>query len=182
VQVLYLDCPVPVVEENLKKRGQGEEKTLTTEFLETMEEVHKLQYLKEIEQHAELLVYNWSEKGDPEVVVEDIERVDLDCYYQNDPKMKDWRFMTPDDANSARYEATTMKIRLLCRPLYAINEITDVPSILVNPDHKLIWDRVWKSAPGMEYQYGFNEKMGDKNILTKSRLLPDIAGKSLIGA
>lgn len=41
--------------------------------------------------HAELLIYDWSEMGDVEVVVEDIERLNLDDYDRYDPKMEDWR-------------------------------------------------------------------------------------------
>lgn len=40
-----------------------------------MEQVYKQQYLKDISQHAELLVYDWSEPGETEVIVEDIERI-----------------------------------------------------------------------------------------------------------
>lgn len=35
-------------------------------------------------------MYDWTEGGDPEVVVEDIERIDFSNYDSHDPKMKDW--------------------------------------------------------------------------------------------
>ena len=91
--VVYLDSPADVVTENLKSRGQGEEKTLTPQFLETMEEAYKLKFLRDIETHAELLVYDWSQKGDSEVVVEDIERLDFERYDEDihNTKMEDWR-------------------------------------------------------------------------------------------
>jgi len=37
-------------------------------------------------------VYDWSEGGDVEVVVEDIERIDFDKYGRYDKKLEDWRF------------------------------------------------------------------------------------------
>lgn len=40
-----------------------------------MEEVYKNNYLKDISTHAELLVYDWSNGGEIELVVEDIERI-----------------------------------------------------------------------------------------------------------
>ena len=43
-------------------------------------------------EHAELLVYDWSEEGEAEVVVEDICRLDLDKYTRYDKKMSDWLF------------------------------------------------------------------------------------------
>lgn len=35
-------------------------------------------------------MYDWSEEGDVEVVVEDIERIDFSNYDYQDLKMKDW--------------------------------------------------------------------------------------------
>jgi NADH dehydrogenase (ubiquinone) 1 alpha subcomplex subunit 10 len=177
--VIYLDTPVSKIQENLKKRGQGEEKTLTKEFLETMEDAHKLQYLKDIEEHSELLIYDWSEGGDPEVVVEDIERIDLDCYYQNDPKMKDWRFPLEYDACVARWEHTRHKNRMMNRFLI---DLYDVPSLLVKSDEILAFTRVWDSAPGMKYNFGFNSDMGDKNVLFKTKAPPELSGKTTISA
>lgn len=41
---------------------------------------------------SEVLVYDWSEGGDPEIIVEDLERLDLDNYDENDPKIQDWSY------------------------------------------------------------------------------------------
>lgn len=40
-----------------------------------MEESYKVDLLKNLEPHAELLVYDWSNGGDIELVVEDIEKI-----------------------------------------------------------------------------------------------------------
>ncbi len=103
--VIYLDSPVEVVTENLKKRGQGEDKTITPLFLETMEESYKLKFLRDIEEHSELLIYDWSEKGDVEVVVEDIERMDFDQYMEDihNPKMENWRLKKDWDYSERRW-------------------------------------------------------------------------------
>jgi len=39
---------------------------------------------------SEVLVYDWSEGGDAEIIVEDLERLDIDNYDENDPKIQDW--------------------------------------------------------------------------------------------
>ena len=62
-----------------------------------MEKTYKQNYLKEISKHAELLIYDWSEGGEVEIVVEDIERIDFDSYDVQDPKMKDWRHHSEED-------------------------------------------------------------------------------------
>lgn len=54
--------------------------------------------------HSELLVYDWSEEGDVEIVIEDMEEIDFTKYEDDDPKMGDWRFELEDDYAVARYK------------------------------------------------------------------------------
>lgn len=42
-----------------------------------MEDVYKNDFLKDIGTHAELLVYDWSNGGEIELVVEDIEKIGM---------------------------------------------------------------------------------------------------------
>jgi NADH dehydrogenase (ubiquinone) 1 alpha subcomplex subunit 10 len=102
--VIYLDTPAATVEDNLKRRGQGEEKVFTREVLEKMEDHYKQNYLKTISEHAELLIYDWTIPGESEVVVEDIERVDFDRFDKHDPKMNDWRLKEDWDWCEKRWE------------------------------------------------------------------------------
>uniref|UniRef100_A0A1B0CQN1 NADH dehydrogenase [ubiquinone] 1 alpha subcomplex subunit 10, mitochondrial n=1 Tax=Lutzomyia longipalpis TaxID=7200 RepID=A0A1B0CQN1_LUTLO len=93
--VVYLDVSVEQVKKNLKKRAlphEANSPALTDQYLRDIESFYKQLYLKEISTHAELLVYDWNEGGDTEVVVEDIERIDFDRFDKHDPKMKDWRW------------------------------------------------------------------------------------------
>jgi NADH dehydrogenase (ubiquinone) 1 alpha subcomplex subunit 10 len=92
--VIYLDVPVKIVKERIQKRNDANEvkSTVFTEaYLNDIENIYKQQYLKDISTHAELLVYDWSDFGETEVVVEDIERIQFDRFEKHDPKMKDWR-------------------------------------------------------------------------------------------
>jgi len=41
---------------------------------------------------SELFVYDWSEGGDAEVIVEDLERFNFDNYDESDPKITDWYY------------------------------------------------------------------------------------------
>ncbi len=95
--VIYLDVPLEKVKENIKKRNINYEinsPALTDQYLKDIEIEYKHKYLKDITSHAELLVYDWTEAGEPEVVVEDIERIDFDRFGHYDKKMQDWRLMT----------------------------------------------------------------------------------------
>ena len=77
--VIYLDVPVPQVKQNIKKRNNPIEAASpvfkTDKFLNDMERNYKQDFLKEVSEHAELLVYDWSNGGEVELVIEDIERI-----------------------------------------------------------------------------------------------------------
>ena len=46
--------------------------------------------------HSRVLVYDWTEPGDMEIVVEDIEALEFDYLEQWDEQQKDWRFETEE--------------------------------------------------------------------------------------
>lgn len=50
-------------------------KAVCDEYLKNLDFFYKQQYLKEISVSSELLVYDWSNGGETEIVVEDIERI-----------------------------------------------------------------------------------------------------------
>uniref|UniRef100_A0AAG5DME2 NADH dehydrogenase [ubiquinone] 1 alpha subcomplex subunit 10, mitochondrial n=1 Tax=Anopheles atroparvus TaxID=41427 RepID=A0AAG5DME2_ANOAO len=167
--VIYLDVPVDVVKERIKKRANPAEagsKALTDQYLKDIETIYKQQYLKEISTHAELLIYDWSDYGETEVVVEDIERIDFDRFDKDDPKMRDWVQENEEDWTEARcrYMNKPDLMNSLNVPRF------DVPELTVSPDDFKAWYDVWYSAPGMEYRKGYNEECGDTGILTKMKL------------
>lgn len=102
--VVYLDASPATVEENLKRRGKGEEKHINKNFLEILDKNYKEQFLQTISEHAEVLVYDWNTPGDPEIIVEDIETIDFDRFDILDPKMGDWRLKEEWDWNEKRYK------------------------------------------------------------------------------
>jgi NADH dehydrogenase (ubiquinone) 1 alpha subcomplex subunit 10 len=168
--VVYLDVPVSKVKENIKKRGAEHEvksQVFSDNYLNSMETLYKQQHLKEISQHAELLVYDWSNGGETEVVVEDIERIDFDRFDHYDPKMKDWRLPAEWDWCEMRMRFTSEKSDLMN---YFNVPRFDVPELLNDPDEYKAWHDVVYSAPGMGYAYGYNEDAGDTGILTKRKL------------
>lgn len=167
--VIYLDVPVAKVKENIKKRNISHEvnsKALTDQFLNDIEINYKQQFLKEITAHAELLVYDWTEGGETEVVVEDIERIDFDRFGHYDEKMKDWRIMTEWEWCEKRMEYTVDKDDLIhyCNiPRY------DVPELILTAEDSRAIEMLYTEAPGNKYEPGFNADMGDSGIWTKTR-------------
>lgn len=50
-------------------------KALSDQYLNDVDSIYKQKYLKEANVASEILVYDWSNGGETEVVVEDIERI-----------------------------------------------------------------------------------------------------------
>lgn len=103
---------------------------MTKEYLQLIEDNYKNKYLPQISQHAELLVYDWTNYGDMDLVIEDLEKLDFDQYEARGEKMEDWRMYTPQDFDEQRRKFSN------CREvLYANMNIPeyDTPS-LETPD------------------------------------------------
>jgi len=50
-----------------------------------------------------VLVYDWSEGGEAEIVVEDIEKLPMDMLPRYDNQQKDWKLINEETAANARY-------------------------------------------------------------------------------
>ncbi|EFA02878.1 NADH dehydrogenase [ubiquinone] 1 alpha subcomplex subunit 10, mitochondrial [Tribolium castaneum] len=168
--LIYLDVPVNKVQENIKKRALPFEKNtqvLTPQYLSVMEKNYKQKYLKELSKHAELLIYDWSEGGEVEIVVEDIERIDFDNYDIHDPKCKDWRRHTEEDWGALRNKYADHKNDLMN---YFNVPLHHVPEMVIDAEDAKVYHDIMNNAPGEVYQRGFNTDMGDTGVLFKISL------------
>jgi len=91
--VIYLDAPVDFVRENVKKRNVPWEQNspvLTDDFFQAMNDSYQEHYLPEMRKHCEVLQYDVSDL-DYEIVVEDLEKLDLDSPNDEFPnRFIDW--------------------------------------------------------------------------------------------
>lgn len=170
--IIYLDGSAKVVKERIAKRKNDYEvksKVFTDEYLNDMETIYKQHYLKNISQHAELLVYDWSTVGETEVIVEDIERIDFNQFEvdRHNKKMKDWRKPLEWDWCESRIKYCNQKDELM--NYFNVPQF-DVPELVRDADDGKKWRDIWYNAPGMKYALGYNEDMGDTGILTKTKL------------
>lgn len=165
--VIYLDVPVAKVQENLQKRAipyETNSKVFSDAYLNTMETCYKQQFLKQISDHSELLVYDWSNGGDVEVVVEDVERIDFDRYTKHDKKLVDWRLDDEEEWAVARNQYADNKADLMN---YFNVPRFDVPELVTDADdHKHATD-ILNEAPGEKFARGYNASQGDTNLLFK---------------
>lgn len=76
-------------------------KVLTSEYLQDIENMYKLDYLKNITSHSHVLVYDWTKEGNITSIVEDIESLNFD-YEKLEKKMSDWRFESVQELRTKR--------------------------------------------------------------------------------
>ncbi|KAF2367700.1 Deoxynucleoside kinase domain [Trinorchestia longiramus] len=164
--IIYLDIPVDKIIANVKARNKPEEvnsKFFTPEVLTSLEKNYK-NYLRTMGEHAELLMYDWSEEGDAEVVVEDICRINFDKYTKYDQRLSDWIFNDEWDWKAKRIMFSAHPDKML---LWLDVPKLCVPELIASGDEWHKFDIVMEKSPGNKYDYGFNKMMGD-NILFKA--------------
>lgn len=166
--VIYLDVPVSMCLDRIKKRNIDYEvnsSVLTNKYLEDIEDIYKNQFLEKMAKNSELLIYDWSEFGESELVVEDIERMDFDSEEKVKEKFKDWNIVRESEwANKRKTYSHHLRHRLDRQfnvPTY------DVPELWRNPEDVKAWIYLWEHAPGQRYVPGYNTDMGDR-VLFKS--------------
>jgi len=104
--VIYLDAPVDVVQKKCKALGKEYDQDSpvlnNTQYMNDLYNLHKKDYLKGCQPHSHVLVYDWSEPGETEVVVEDIEGLNFDYWGAFDAPQKDWRLYNDEYATKYR--------------------------------------------------------------------------------
>uniref|UniRef100_A0A9N6WNW8 NADH dehydrogenase [ubiquinone] 1 alpha subcomplex subunit 10, mitochondrial n=1 Tax=Alona affinis TaxID=381656 RepID=A0A9N6WNW8_9CRUS len=140
--VIYLDVPVKEVRLRIENRNRPFEKSspaTSPAYLQSIENAYKQKFLKEVSDHAEVLIYDWTEVGDTEILVEDIERLDFDQYTIYDTKMEDWRRVDKWDWNVHRQKFTHGQDLIMHH-----TNIPGIscPEILFDPNDIHVYDRV----------------------------------------
>ncbi|KAF5296952.1 hypothetical protein FQR65_LT10104 [Abscondita terminalis] len=165
--IIYLDLPVDQVLKNIKARGyacETQSNVLSKKYLTCIEDFYKLNYLKDISTNSELLIYDWTDKGDIDVVVEDIERIKFHRSDDHDPKLIDWVYYNEEDWAVVRNLYADNKddlMRYLNIPRY------DAPELVAEAEDAYKFSELIMSAPGNVYEPGYNSEMGDKGVMFK---------------
>ncbi|CAG9855887.1 unnamed protein product [Phyllotreta striolata] len=166
--IIYLDVPVPKVMENIQKRAisyEKDSKVLTPKYLSTMEKYYKQEYLKTMSKHSELLIYDWSEEGDVEIVVEDIERIDFNRFDTQDTQLKDWVCRLEEEYGVLRHKYADKKHSLMN---YFNIPCFDIPELEVEAMEAHAYHTLMNNAPGNQFLKGYNAKQGDTGLLFKT--------------
>ncbi|KAL0274478.1 UNVERIFIED_CONTAM: hypothetical protein PYX00_006888 [Menopon gallinae] len=156
--IIYLDVPVDIVQQRIKQRNLSYEvnsPALTASYLQKLEDVWKNNYLKKAVESSEVLVYDWSDGGDTELIIEDLEKLDLNPL--NKPphgKLFDWKIWRRE-LRHKRLSYTNDKFKLIN---YTKLPPVDVDEFKLPVDDMKLRDKLYNSAPGYEYLYGSHPK------------------------
>lgn len=167
---IYLDAPTDVAMKNIQGRGNEWDKNspvwTNKQYLSDIYNELKKNFLKEQQRHSRVLVYDWTEPGDMEIVVEDIESINFDFLEETDEQQKDWRLGTEE-----RYAETRQKYCNATQRNNLFNQMRNTKSnfscvhLYKEPHEQEQLEDAMHWIKSERYAPGFNASMGDKNIL-----------------
>jgi len=111
-----------------------------------------------MEKHAEVLIYDWSNFGDVETVVEDIERIDFDRFTKYESKLCDWTRENEWEWHTLRRFYTNEKRKILDFASIYRPKVKEV----FHPGNEVEeYEELMEKIPGEKYAYEFNTDAGD---------------------
>merc|ERR1719225_1850784 len=169
--IVYLDAPADVSQKNIKAMGNEWDKDSpvwnNTRYLTDIANEYKNNWLRDIQEFSRVLVYDWSDGGDVEVVIEDIENTELDMIEMYSNQQKDWRFGDEINAATARYQCTNrywVRKKLNCFGL----ERATFSNILIPPMEQLIeMEEIFRHVSSERFAPGANQHLGDDVLMMK---------------
>ncbi|XP_037268196.2 NADH dehydrogenase (ubiquinone) subunit ND-42 [Rhipicephalus microplus] len=170
--VIYLDVPSDILLQRIRERNRPEEvnsKVLTKAYLDEIESGYKKDYLRSIRKETELLMYDWSNFGDSEMVLDDIEHIDFEGYL-DDPygsMMADWR-KKPDLWELYRYQMTAEKDEVM--DSLSMN-LYEAPELLTSGEDQEAVEEVMEKYNNQRgyFMKGYNRHLGDKWVLFRMK-------------
>ncbi|KAK6622930.1 hypothetical protein RUM43_008782 [Polyplax serrata] len=155
--IIYLDVPVPVVQERIRTRNYSYEQNspaLTKEYLTSLDKHWKLN-IQQQSKNSEVLIYNWSDGGEMELIAEDIEKLDLQNIRKE--KLLHWK-ISSRLFNKLRAFVTNEKYSFDSYFKYDVTKVPelDFPGYLV-----LQRNKIYDNIPESKYDIGYNPANGD---------------------
>lgn len=165
--IIYLDAPVDVVQKKIQQKSEHDKNSpvwANTHFLNDLANGYKRGYLREASGHSHVLTYDWTEPGDFEQVIEDIERLEFDDIGTYEEFQSDWRLYHEEMANEYRNHITSNHVLAGISESFTFAHMMAEQKHLAleGDDHKNM-EEVCSAIPGQKYAYGYNEHMGDPN-------------------
>lgn len=163
--ILYLDAPVDVVQRNIKASGNENDKNSpvfnNTQYLQSIYNEYKTNFLRDIQEHSRVLVYDWSEGGDLEVVVEDMENVELDMIELYSDQQRDWRFHDEPGASLRRWMFTNSSQIKKKVKTFQVRELFYTTLLSCSHEDNSAMRDIHRHILAYRYRHGANKAMGD---------------------
>ncbi|GFN92095.1 NADP dehydrogenase [ubiquinone] 1 alpha subcomplex subunit 10, mitochondrial [Plakobranchus ocellatus] len=154
--VIYLDAPVSMVRDRIKKRNvpwEVNSPILTDEFLHTVNDVYKTKYLPYMKRWSEILTYDLKESPEPDfaVVVEDLESLDLDnAPLEYEDRFSEWRTLHNRDFNEMRSFCSPQKKHKL-QKIFTFHPPYEAPELLMEGSDQIAYDELVNEDPRVKY-------------------------------
>ncbi|XP_064647777.1 NADH dehydrogenase [ubiquinone] 1 alpha subcomplex subunit 10, mitochondrial-like [Lineus longissimus] len=154
---VYLDSPVSKVMDNVKKRNIDYEvnsKIMSEKYVQEIDNAFKNDFLPLMKKHGEVLVYDANELEDWEIIVEDIERLNLEPDEQeNEHKFIDWNLTREDDL---AYYRKLFGWKFYIHRLFRLPEPWQSPECMIGPDEAQALRDAKTRYSRQEYPAGYN--------------------------
>ena len=112
-----------------------------------------------------MLVYDWSDGGDTEVVIEDIEATELDMIEMYSNQQKDWRFGDEVVAAQKRYQCTNPLWVEKKLDTFRIDEASYSQILRAPPDQTREMMEIFRHVSQDRYALGANKHLGDNTLM-----------------
>jgi len=167
--IVYLDAPADVVQKNLKAGGNEWDKDSpvwnNTQYLNNIYNEYKKNFLRDMQEYSRVLVYDWSDGGDTEVVIEDIEATELDMIEMYSNQQKDWRFGDEVVAAQKRYQCTNPLWVEKKLDTFRIDEASYSQILRAPPDQTREMMEIFRHVSQDRYAPGANKHLGDNTLM-----------------
>jgi len=167
--VIYLDAPADVSQKNIKAMGNEWDKDSpvwnNTQYLTDIANEYKNNWLRDMQEFSRVLVYDWSDGGDTEVVIEDIENTELDMIELYSNQQKDWRFHHEAIAAQKRYQCTNplwIKKKIDC---FMIDDLWYSHILMATVEDSARMTDIFRYVSQHRYAQGANKHLGDNTLL-----------------
>lgn len=162
--VIYLDAPVSLVRDRIKKRNvpwEVNSPILTDEFLHNINESYKTKYLPYMKKWSEILTYDLRESPEPdfEVVVEDLESLDLDnAPLEYEYRFSEWTNLHNRDLNEMRNFCSPQKLYKR-RQIFTFHPPFEAPELVPDGNDLLAYDAIVHEDPRVKYLPKYSRKL-----------------------
>ncbi|XP_077978515.1 NADH dehydrogenase [ubiquinone] 1 alpha subcomplex subunit 10, mitochondrial-like isoform X1 [Glandiceps talaboti] len=144
---IYLDAPIDVIQKRIKQRGKPFEQNIENKYLESLDDAYKTKFLPQMSETSEILQYDWTNFGDVENIIEDIDLLKFDkvAWKEHD-------------------DVSLHHIRVFVTDKFKVGKCLSIPKFLPELTFDALeFDDIkneYTDLPGMKYAKGYNERDG----------------------